>query len=65
MAPATIILIILVALIMFGAGGCMLCVCVGAASGNSPARPLDSPGPDGLVCTTAVPDPLPTARGLD
>ncbi len=50
MAPATIILIILVALIVFGASGCMLCVCVGAAnSGNSRHSALDLPGPNGLV----------------
>ena len=50
MSPATIILIILVALIVFGASGCMLCVCVGAANrGNSPRGELDRPGPNGLV----------------
>ena len=52
MAPATIILIILVALIVFGASGCMLCVCVGAASSNSRRSALDSPAPSGLVRTT-------------
>jgi serine/threonine-protein kinase len=49
MPPATIILIILVALIVFGASGCMFCVCVGAAnSGNSRHGALDHPGPSGL-----------------
>jgi eukaryotic-like serine/threonine-protein kinase len=50
MAPATLVLIILVALIVFGASGCMLCVCVGAAnSGNSRHGALDRPAADGLV----------------
>jgi serine/threonine-protein kinase len=50
MAPATLILIILVAVIVFGASGCMLCVCVSAAnSGNSRHGARDLPGPGGLV----------------
>jgi serine/threonine-protein kinase len=52
MAPATIILIVLVAFIVFGAGGCMLCVCVGAANSNSRRSSLDFPPPSGLVSTT-------------
>jgi serine/threonine-protein kinase len=52
MAPATIILIVLVAFIVFGASGCMLCVCVGAAnSGNSRHGARDLPSPNGLVRT--------------
>ena len=49
MAPATLILIILVALLMFGGGSCVLCVCVSAAADTphrhgalSPERPLQT-----------------------
>jgi serine/threonine-protein kinase len=49
MSAATIVLILLVSFIMLGAGGCMFCVCVGAAnSGNSRHGALDLEGPNGL-----------------
>ncbi len=63
MPAATVILIILVAMIMFGAGGCMLCVCVGAASGNSRHGSLEFRGPSGLVSATASRIPFQPAAG--
>jgi hypothetical protein len=58
MAPATIILIILVALIMLGAGGCVLCVCVSAASDNHRRGALDSPAWNSPLRTSAARSPF-------
>jgi serine/threonine protein kinase len=58
MAPATIILIILVALIMLGAGGCVLCVCIGAAADGRRHGALDAPARKSPLATTVAQSPF-------
>jgi hypothetical protein len=59
MAPATIILIILVALIMLGAGSCVLCVCVSAAADGSRHGALDTPAWKSPLATPLSRSPFP------
>jgi hypothetical protein len=64
MSPATIILILLVAFIRLGAGGCIFCVCVGAAnSGNSRRGALDFPASNDLDSNEASRRPFQPRAG--